>query len=192
MIRSLRIARMLLTGLGALLAACMPNPAGQTDAPWRYADVRRLDAVDAGLPAECDLIAAYMRSTDVELQLRLDFLALASRGCDLWITANGQSGGQRSLPDGSDPGMAWDILLTFSSDSQPTARFSTGADAPFIPRIIADPDSASVVIHINRRLLPFRPQQMLLSAFSRMNDRTVDSISMFSLNDSPPPRAPML
>lgn len=192
MLRSLLITLTLLAVLGGLLAACAPNPAAPTNLPWRYADVRRLDDVDSDLPAECDMIAAYLRWTEDELQLRLDFLAPFSHRCGLWVAINGQPGGRPILPDGSDAGMAWDILLSYASESKPVAWLASGDSAPFIPRVIVDPDSASIVIHINHHRMPFKKDALQFSAFSSQNDQSVDSISTISLNESPPPRAPML
>lgn len=94
-----------------LLSACQVSHPPVLTRAWNYTDLRALDAVDAVEPGQ-DLLAAYLRTTPNDLQLRLDFLDLDDQPqYDLWVAVDTGNTGESRLPNGIETEINWDILL---------------------------------------------------------------------------------
>lgn len=175
-----KITAVLLT-MVVLLSACNPLPitaAPSGAAVWHYADLRVLDPVDAPDPAS-DLVAAYARFTQQDFEIRLDLLDYAQL-----------SEADFSIHIQFPGGRTWVIVAP--QDGKPTLT-SPGFDAPGIqPRLIHDLELDAVILRLNRALIPYPLQNARISAFVSLHGVVVDEIPGFSMNSTPPARAPLL
>lgn len=147
-------------------------------AVWHYADLRVLDPVDAPNAAS-DLIAAYVRLSKQDLEIRLDLLDYTQlSGVDYSVTIQ--------FPGGK----TW--IVSAPHDGQPTLT-SPGFTAPGIqPRVIHDLEMDAVTVRLNRALIPYPLKNAQISASAGLNGSVVDEVTAFSFSSSPPARAPLL
>jgi hypothetical protein len=99
--------------------------------PWKIADLRALDPLDAPDPS-LDLIAVYTRDLNFAQQIRLDFLDIPETpAADIYIALDTKPGGSEAVhlsrldlealyPEGIRPTeIAYDLLLVIPAEGQP-------------------------------------------------------------------------
>jgi hypothetical protein len=123
----------------ALLSACgrqeKPVPG---DSSWTFQDLRALELPDQDDP-ELDLIAAYARRSESDLELRFDLLGSPDPyQYDLFLYLDTQPGGGGISPAGHTVGMDWDLLLIYPARGLPRAVTAAGQPAGVRPRILRD------------------------------------------------------
>jgi hypothetical protein len=148
--------------LALLLSACSWQTPESQPTRWTYADLRILSTPNVTNPAS-DLIALYTRFTKADLQIRLDFLDLTfETGYDLYLALDTQPGGAQSLPLDASPGLAWDALIFLPATGAPQlltydpVTGLTARDADILPRVVRDPWNDTIVVSLNRNLIPPR------------------------------------
>ena len=83
--------------------------------PWAYQDLRAYDPADTPT-AQQDLIAAYFRDPENDVQIRLDFLDLSDiPDYDLYLAIDSAPGGSKWLPIQAKTTIEWDKLITISA-----------------------------------------------------------------------------
>jgi hypothetical protein len=139
------------------LSACFPLDTPTPASPWSPTDLRALDPADAD-QANHDLVAIYTRSTDFDLQIRLDLLDLPPvPDADIYLILDTLRSGVTESPLNSDTNPDWDLLLVIPADEMPyTIQSETqrNSSIPIIPRVIRDPVLDTITISLNRHLLP--------------------------------------
>jgi hypothetical protein len=141
--------------LFSLLAACLPQPAPGTPAPWVYTDLRLVDGDErvedlAQQPGQ-DLIAVYARRRPAELQFRLDLLDLANlRDADLYLALDTGPGGSQELPLGLRTEVAWDSLLAIPASGPIQAYAPDGSQRQNLAvRVLSDLAADSIEISLD-------------------------------------------
>jgi hypothetical protein len=180
-----------------LLSACRPeSPAPDiSEIPWRYADLRLMDAPDAPDPG-LDLIALYLRGSHRELQIRLDLLDLTDRpDYDLYLALDTAAGGSQTLPLDMEADIAWDTLVSIPASGQIQAQDAEGKPrrelAVWVQR---NPRLDSLVIQMNRLALPDTRLGPRLQVFlTPAGERSVwEASGPARLGAAPPPSAQVM
>jgi hypothetical protein len=106
------------------------------------------------------MVALYTRTTDSDLQIRIDFLDLSFQtDYDLYLALDVRPGGARALPLSASPDLEWDALVLLPASGEPElfkASPLTGLperDADIVPRLVRDPGNDTIVVSLNRNLI---------------------------------------
>ncbi len=186
--------------LGLLLTACAPLTGKQAalSVPqvqkWTPADLRLLDPIDS--PSnEQDLIAAYMRQTGADLQIRLDLLDNADPlAYDLHIALDFLLGGHPLSPTDGNEGFGWDVLVNAPATRNPQISIREGLSLPPIsPRVVRDSFLDCAVLSIPSQLFS-GSRRITAWAWISLPDASeaLDTLGPFQLEGALPPRAPVL
>jgi hypothetical protein len=136
-----------------LLAGCDRNIPALVYKPWVFTDLRLLDSPDAPSP-ELDLIAAYLRTAGMQVELRLDFLDMPIRvGYDLLIAIDASPG---AIPAPLSPGLenlGWDVIIQIPAHGTIRSTASNPEFQRFPIRILRDPELDMVEIGLPAHLL---------------------------------------
>ncbi|MBN1146872.1 MAG: hypothetical protein JXA78_06435 [Anaerolineales bacterium] len=184
-------------GLLAGLAACRPRPPTPLYAAWEYGQLRALDPAEAAQPG-LDLLAAYLRVSGDEIQIRLELLDHAALpDYDLYLAIDHAPGGANDLPLETAPAIAWDTLLAI-----PALGPFQALDANLAPRsasgllAVRDPILDTILISLpsqalspGGKLARFEVQVLLAEAGS---SSLADSLGPFCSDAPPPPPARVL
>ncbi|GAP14539.1 hypothetical protein LARV_02311 [Longilinea arvoryzae] len=194
-----RLSALLLT-LCALMSACAgaaPGPESTLTPTqvWQPADLRLLDPVDSPSPAQ-DLIAAYLRLSKTDLQIRLDLLGNEDPlGYDLHIALDFLPGRGKELPFDSGNAFGWDVILTASANQDPRMIVRDGLFLArvFLPRVVRDSFLDCAVLSIPSQLFSGSRQ---ISAWAWISspdtEEVLDTLGPFQLEGAVPARAPVL
>jgi hypothetical protein len=160
---------------------------------WEYADLRSLDPIDASEP-EQDLIALYSRIDNQSVQIRLDFLEMASViGTDIYILFNTNPGGLSEFNSGSSESITtdinWDYLIKI-----PARGNVVVIDDQYISvlgmalLIVRDPSTESLMLSFNKSTLPISISSTTIQIIvtSAGNNHILDKSNSFSI-DAPSP-----
>jgi hypothetical protein len=196
--------------LAFLLSACSWLPPQSERSRWSYADLRILSAPNVPEPRG-DLVALYTRITDSDLQMRIDFLDLGFQtDYDLYLALDTRPGGAQDLPLNATPGLEWDSLILLPAAGEPRIfDYSplTGLparDEHIVPRLVRDPWNDTIVVSLNRNLIPARqtdgakvdlsPPRFGVQAFLTKAGSPVliDQLGPVRSDGLPPPRAHVL
>ena len=191
----------LLTILLLALAGCSIARSEPTVTPWKPADVRLIDPVDAPQPTQ-DLVALYARNWQDDLQIRLDFLDLSlDPTYDLMLALDYAPGGGRQLPWETGEEQPWDLLVALPAQGSIEVLEPGGSEVEgwvtkpgTAVRVLRDPVKDSLEISLDRnRLGNFSPVARV-SAFVTEpgNTRVVDQTDPVLLNGPAPARAVVL
>ncbi len=191
------------------LAACQSEPAPSLYQTWSYADLRALDAADAGKTG-LDLLAAYTRRIGEEWQVRLDLLDLdPATNFDLYLAFDTGPGGDAALPLDGAADFEWDTLVVIPAAGD-IQVFAAGKAQTFKPRpvsglrvrVLRDPLLDTLEISLNQAAL-FRQAGALpvgrgpgfeLQVFTTQPGKTTiaDSLGPLRSDGPPPPPAQVL
>lgn len=192
-----------------LSAACVPASENKSASSWSYTDLRLLTPVDAISP-ELDLIAAYSRISESELQFRLDFLDLTDRpGSDIYLAIDINPGGTRKLPLDGSAKIEWDLLAVTPASGTPYTFFPEEVDSSvatnetvaanfiqqhFIPTISRIPWHDYAVIRLNLGWIENLPSNIKFQVFITSPGSSIisDFSPPFRNGDLPPERAPLV
>jgi hypothetical protein len=191
-------------GWSLLATACSPQRSliGSTAAnlTWSLRDLRALDAVDAPRPSQ-DLIAAYLRTDDDELHIRLDLLDSPELpDYDLYLALNVAPGGTTRLPMDSRASLPWEVLLVIPAHGTLGAFRSIISQRGFEAypktglRVERDPHLDAVIISLDKAALgnglinlqPIPGIGIEIFVTPAGTHSTVDHIAPFYLNAPPP------
>ncbi len=200
-------------GCAGPISATMPG-ALTTTLPWKYADLRRIDPIDSRQPTQ-ELVAAYSRLDEDNLDLRFDLLELAEvPDFDLYLAFDLLPGGETSLPIQAKPGFGWEALykipaygdievtlgkaakpLSDSFAKIPSAPGGPALDSPGL-RLRRDPRMDSLSISLLRASLAdlYPAHSTSVQTWLTPPGRTdvVDGMGPFPLNAPPPAPAQVL
>lgn len=192
--RLLRLKCYLLLAL--LLSACSQQLSSPPERRWLPTDVRLLDPIDQPDPS-LDLIAAYTRRGNQEIQVRLDWLDHAPLpNYDLFLAFDAAPGGATALPNGIRTALAWDLLIAipaqgelqiYDAQRQPIAAARL--------RVERDPWLDTLTVRLSEALLPgagragFHLQALLLPSGQ---DLLADSLGPWFSEALSPPALPLL
>jgi hypothetical protein len=159
---NLRCVMISLLGCSMLATACTPHrslsPPPASNFGWSYRDLRALDAADAPQPSQ-DVLAAYVRTDEDELHIRLDLLDLPELpDFDLYLALDADPGGSRALPIDAYASLAWDILLAIPARGslQVLRDMFSGEIAPLPKtglRVQRDPRQDTMTISLDKAAL---------------------------------------
>ncbi len=173
-----------------LLTGCSGAPdAVQIDAGWQPGDLRGLELPNTGTP-NSDLVAAYVRLTSTDLELRFDlFGSPGPFDYDVYLTLDtgpGAPSGEilKTIISPSE----WEILLHFPARGSPRAISAGGQPASIRPRILRNSLQDSFTVRISRSVLPGDPQEIAFEAFLTAPGQTSisDKIGPFKVGAQPP------
>ncbi|MFC1879039.1 hypothetical protein ACFLZW_03915 [Chloroflexota bacterium] len=184
-----------------LPAACSSTSPLRIAEPWRYADLRLLDPIDAPQPGQ-DIVAVYTRYLQDDLQIRLDLLEHAALpDFDLYLALDFTPGGATSLPLNAQPDIDWDLLLAISASGS-LKVLSPGLNniSGTALSIIRDPLQDTLTIALLQKALIKRPKapthqnSINLQIFLTPADspELADSTLPFHTQTSPPDQAAVL
>ncbi|MBN2387463.1 MAG: hypothetical protein JXB85_10615 [Anaerolineales bacterium] len=130
-----------------LLAGCLPVP--RASSPWTAADLRYLDpAGDTPTPAT-DILAVYTRTTETDFELRVDLLDISFESDYHFFIYLIPS------PSNGDPAdRQIEISLPLHGPAHVFTRDPEIDASRIIPRVSRDPWLDTVVVRLNRHLLP--------------------------------------
>lgn len=176
--------------------ACAPRPVTPLVGAWALADLRSLDAAGALEPG-LDLLAAYTRRQDTELQVRLDVLDLPDRAnYDLYLAIQTGPGGTTSLPLQAEAAIAWNGLVVIPAQG-PIRMLSPASDdtggwqerSGAAVRVFRDPVLDMLEISLSRAVLPGSLPEGTLQVFiTPAGSQTVaDELGPLRTSDPPPP-----
>ncbi|TLN19482.1 hypothetical protein FDZ74_06080, partial [bacterium] len=180
--------------LGACAPFARPALAAAPVVDWRPADVRMLDPIDSTSSTH-DLIAAYLRLVDSDLQIRLDLWQNEDPlDYDLHVALDTIPGSGAALPALAGADFAWDLLLTAPAKGDPTLTAREGLVIdPARPRVVRDAGLDTITLSLPQHLLSGRLQVAALAWISLPGERTaLDLIGPFRLEDAPAARASLL
>lgn len=190
----------LLLILISLLVSCAPTaavlqePMTSQRTDWQPADLRLLDPIDSTSP-EFELIAAYLRLNEADLQVRLDLLDYKDPfSFDLFVALDFLPGNGTVLPVETGNDFGWDVLFVAPAGHDPYTVYRDGLSLPAVlPRVVRDSALDSAVFSIPRQLFSGRRQITAVAWTSPPDEATVaDFLGPFGLEDAAPARAPLL
>ncbi len=175
--------------LAVFLSACQPALPVIHENPWESSDLRVLEAPNLSDPTY-DLIGAYARLTEADLELRFDFLGSPGpSGYHLYVVIDTGPGGKHArLPFDAQAGLEWDIALGFPARGLPSSFDHTGTPTQIRPRIHKDEVQDAAIVRISRRDLPGDPKQYAVFAYTVMpgENQPADTIGPLLVNDTAP------
>lgn len=197
--QSIRRTLALVWILCACLAACAPvsTLADAQDVraqDWQPGDLRQLDAIDS-TSAEYDLIAAYLRLQDADLQIRLDLLEnVDPLNYDVHVALDFLPGGGGALPFETSADFGWDVILNAPANHEPDRIVRDSLALPqALPRVVRDSALDCITLSVPSKMLEGNRQVAVLAWISRPDESTIlDILGPFRLEDSAPARAPLL
>lgn len=183
------------------LVSCGPFQLPQSKIPWRYTDLRALDAADAPIPST-DILAVYTRTVNHEIQIRLDFLDHADTiEFDLYLVLDTSEGGSSELPIDAPAGIEWDHLIVIPAYGD-IQSFDNNVEnnADFGIRVLRDPILDTIQISLNRSALEspdFAPwskpnYKFFFYTTSPGSQTPVDEVGPVGFQDPIPLQAPVL
>lgn len=145
----------ILAVLGVLVAGCArPYPDISAGSAWLLEDLRALQAPDASLDPQVDLIAAYARQTTTDVELRFDILGSPdAAGYQLVLLLDTQPGGANTAPWRQSVPIVWDLAEVFPAQGMPRVFRSSGEPAPIRPRILRLAVLDAAVIRLSKQNL---------------------------------------
>jgi hypothetical protein len=169
--------------LGALLLmlAAVSCTAYPVDRPWVYADLRRLDMLDASGPAT-DILAVYTRFTDLSVDIRIDLLDIntADKYTLKMVLWDNQDFSQNPLR-----------IDISSTGKVQTSGVHAGKPAVW-PRVIQDRQLDTVTVTLNRFFIGER-FHLDISTYSADPAQPADEVHNVRSDDLPPEqRAPVI
>ena len=163
-----------------LLAAtsCVPSP---VDRPWVYADLRALGSLDAPSPAT-DILAAYTRTTDLSVDIRVDLLD---------INAGDKYTLKLALWDNRDFSQNPLVIDISSTGMVQTSGIREGMPAIW-PRVVQNQQLDTVTVNLNRSLIG-QKYRVDVSTYTTDPVKLADEIRNIRSDAQPPVnRAPIL
>lgn len=142
-------------------SACAPRELSNPYSEWQFTDVKVLD--DEGVPdtdelPSADLLALYLRESEQELQLRLDFFELpAITDFDLYLAFEVVAGGVELSSPPKD-GFAWDTLVKISASGLIEVQNSFGRPLQQARiQVFRDPILDHLLLSMSKDILPAGP-----------------------------------
>lgn len=177
------------------LSGCSPAAEAALTDPWQYTDLRSLDPADADTPSH-DIIAAYLRESNGDLQVRIDLLeAVSQLDYDLYLGFDLQPGGSLELPILGTASTFWDVFLKIPIQGSielfdKNGRRQAGSQV----LVMRDLGKATVLISLRKETISdlllaypisrkLRVQAFLTPAGGEIPS---DQTSIFSLDGTPP------
>lgn len=144
-----------------LLSACAPHELPLPYAEWLYTDVKMLDdeaVIHTDESSQPDLLALYLRESEQEIQLRLDFFDLAQTpDFDLHLAFDSAAGGAE-MASFLDNGFSWDSLVSIAASGQITIQDSKGQPVSQARiQVFRDPFLDHITLSAFRDILPAGP-----------------------------------
>lgn len=137
----------------------------QSRRSWDMADLRLLEAPNADEP-NLDLIAAYEREAQDDVELRFDLLGSPdSAAYDLYLAIDTGPGIEGQFPLDTSPAIEWDLLLAFPARGLPHAFSASGGPASTRPRSIRSEIEDSFTARIDQDALGQQWKQAQFQAF---------------------------
>ena len=162
---------------------------------WQYTDLRLLDPNDAALTSH-DLIAAYLREDNGDLQIRLDLLEASNYvDYDLYLAFDLMPGGIRRLPFEASSQILWDTLLSIPANGSIELQKSDGSELTGSQAVvIRDVKKTAVLINLKREIITdqlvdfpiTRELQVQVFLTPATSKEIADQTNAFKLDDSPP------
>lgn len=145
--------------LGLLfLSACAPHELPAPFGAWQYTDVKVLD--DDGIShteelSSPDLLALYLRESEQEIQLRLDFFDLAQTpNFDLHLAFDTVAGGIK-IPHLAQTNFAWDIRISITASGRINVLDDQGNSIPQAQvQVFRDPSLDYLTVSVSKEALP--------------------------------------
>ena len=164
--------------LSLVIVSCTAHP---VDRPWFYADLRRLDTLDASSPAT-DILAVYTRTTDLSVDIRIDLLDInpADKYTLKMVLWDNRDFSQNPLRiDISSTGM---VQTSGMRAGKPTVW----------PRVIQNRQLDTVIVTLNRFFIGER-FHVDISAYAADPAQPEDEVHNIRSDDQPPgQRAPVI
>ncbi len=158
---------------------------------WKYADLKIIDPVDAPDPA-LDIIAAYIRQTEGNFQIRVDFLKLETAFVnDIYLGFNIQP-----IPPGlmaeNENQLTSDLWIEFPAASSPLIAAKITRWNTIQPRIIRNIKQNYVLIELPGNSKDLSIASVDIFTASPGDNHFSDSVENISLSGFPPAPAPIL
>jgi hypothetical protein len=166
---------------------------------WKYSDLKLIDAADAVEPDQ-DLIAAYSRIDDHNLQLRMDFLELGKYlGKDIYIPIDTNPGGDTQILSDDKSRLVSDIKWDYLIKMTKTAGIELVDNHYKILNasqlyVVYDRDQDRIVIGVTSSNLPTISGQTKFQVIitSPGTSKIADKSKLFSIDTPSPARVKVL
>ncbi len=182
-----KIVNLLCLGL-LILSACTPQAQPSPFYEWQFTDVKVLDddiPSHSDQESSPDLLALYLRESDQDLQLRLDFFDLAQiPDFDLYLAFDTTSGGIE-IPTSPQASFAWDLLVRLPATG--SIQVFNSQNKPFPDarvQLFRDPILDQLLVSISQEALaPGLPSFKILSWLTAPgSEQIIDSLPVAHSN----------